>query len=94
MNTQNLTPEEIIALYNPSNAKALTDVQIHDMQNLPDEIIGALAHAYPNQSRNNNYLVLMNKNLAMDKQVYQLSTWPNLKSQRIQSQNSLNSTTS
>lgn len=75
-----LSPEVLVETYNPANAKNLSAEQIHYMRTFTLEEIAILAKAYPNQARSNNYLVLFNKNVADNKQSYQLSTYSNLKS--------------
>lgn len=69
---------DLIQLYNPQNARALSSKEIEAMQHFSNEQIEELAKAYPNQPRGNNYLVLINTQLPANEQVYQLSTWQNL----------------
>lgn len=69
----------LIETYNPANAANLTEQEISAMQNLTKEEIAALAEAYPNSPQSNNYLLLIDKRLPADKQLYQMSSWKNLK---------------
>lgn len=73
-----MTNEQLIELYNPTNAASLTPEQVTGLQNLSDAQICALAKAYPNKPRGNAYLVLYDKDMPMNKQLFTLSTWNNL----------------
>ena len=43
--------QEIVDLFNPANAKALTPEQIQLLETISDEALAALAKAYPNQAK-------------------------------------------
>lgn len=68
----------VIEVYNPANAANLTDEQKAAMASLTKEEVKALAKAYPNQPHSNNYLLLFDKRLPADRQLYQVSSWQNL----------------
>lgn len=70
--------QQFIDLYNPANAKALTQEQVDAMANFTRDEIKALAEAYPNKSTQPAYLVLKDKSKAANKQSYPLSTFKNL----------------
>lgn len=69
-------------LYDPANAGNLTEQDVADMQNLTSDEINALAKKFKNRPSGNNYLILFNKQLAADKQLFPESTWQNLASLR------------
>ncbi len=66
----------VVELYNPNNAKNLTDEQILAMQHLTEEQLKELAEAYG--ALKPGYLVLLDKSLPLTKQAYGLSSWKNL----------------
>lgn len=65
-----------VHLYNPENARNLTEDQIKAMQEFTLDQVKQLALAYPNQGHTNAYLIMKNKN-AKD-QIYPSGTWQNL----------------
>ena len=67
-----------VETYNPSNATNLSDEDKQKFQSLSKEDVAELAKAYPNTAQNNNYLLLFDKRLPADKQIFQLSSWANL----------------
>lgn len=73
-----MTNQELIAKYNPANVRNLSNEDIAAMRNLTTEQLKVLAEAYPNGPRNRAYLVLHDSNVAEDRQIGTLSTWPNL----------------
>lgn len=73
-----MTTQELIHTFNPANAKNLTEADIEVLRNLTDEQLLVLAEAYPNTANRRPYLVLFDKNLPENKQVYQQSTFRNL----------------
>lgn len=77
-----MTNEQLLEIFNPANAGNLSAEQTEILHNLSDDQIDALADAYPNQPTRKSYLRLYDKNLPANKQVYQLSTWQNLRNVR------------
>ncbi len=69
---------DIIKLYNPANAAALTQEEIINLQSLKLEQIKELAKAYPNSSHTRAYLLIIDSKKPVEKQLPQLSTWQNL----------------
>jgi hypothetical protein len=72
--------ENFLEVYNPQNAKSLTEDQVSAMQNLTADEIHALAKKYPNPAIQKTYLILKDKNKTGKTQLYPRSTWPNLSS--------------
>lgn len=72
------TNEQLIAKYNPNNARNLTAEDLAEMRTLTNDQLKVLAEAYPNGARHKAYLVLFDTNVAEDKQMHNLSTWQNL----------------
>lgn len=70
--------EDIVKLFNPANAEALTEEQLSSLQGLTYEELKQLAQAYPNQASGNTYLVLKDKTVGDGKQLNPVSTWANL----------------
>lgn len=70
--------KDIIKLYDPANAGNLTPDEITAMQNLSKAELDQLAAAYPNKTLGGSYLVLFNKSIPANKQLYPLTTWQNL----------------
>lgn len=81
-----MTNEQLIVKFNPANAASITPDDLKIMHELTDEQIDILAEAYPNQPSRKSYLRLYDQNLKPDKQLYQLSTWQNLRNVRKFSQ--------
>lgn len=77
-----MTNEQLIEKFNPANGPLLTAEDLVMMRELTDEQINVLAEAYPNQPTRRSYLRLYDKQLPEDKQLYQLSTWQNLRNVR------------
>lgn len=73
-----MTNEELIAKYNPANARNLSQEDLANMRNLTTDQIRVLAEAYPNGARHKAYLVLHDTNVDDAKQMHNLSTWQNL----------------
>jgi len=73
-----MTTQELIAKYNPANARNLSKEDLAAMRNLTTEELKHLAEAYPNGPRHKAYLVLYDNNVEEGKQIYTLSTWQNL----------------
>lgn len=73
-----MTNEELIAKYNPANARNLSNKDLEDMRNLTTDQIKVLAEAYPNGPRHRAYLVLHDNNVEENRQMNNLSTWQNL----------------
>lgn len=69
---------QLVELFNPANAKNLTPQDLQAMQELTDEQLAVLAKHYPNTAHMRSYLVLYDKNVAENKQIYPPSTWQNL----------------
>lgn len=77
-----MTTEALIEKFNPALAATLTPEDLETLRNLTDPEIAALAKAYPNDPQGRSYLVLSDKDVKAEKQLYQLSTWANLNSLR------------
>lgn len=69
---------DIVTLYNPANASALTPEQIAGLQKLTSEQIKELAKAYPNSGMTRAYLLIVDGSKPIDKQIPNLSTFENL----------------
>lgn len=82
MNMPTLTNEQLIATFNPANGSKLTAEDLETLRALTDEQIDVLADHFPNQPTRRTYLRLYDKQLPADKQLYQLSTWQNLRNVR------------
>lgn len=77
-----MNKEQLIEKFNPLNGSKLTAEDLETLRGLNDEQIDILANAYPNTPTRRAYLRLYDKNLAADKQLYQLSTWQNIRNLR------------
>lgn len=77
-----MTNEQLIVKFSPKNGLNLTAEDLEAMRNLTDDQIDVLADAYPNQPTRTAYLRLYDTSLPADKQIYQLSTWQNLRNVR------------
>lgn len=73
---------DLVARFNPANAKNLTPQDLNDMRNLTDAELDQLAEAYPNKPAGKAYLRLYDTSVAENKQLYPLSTWQNLRNVR------------
>lgn len=69
---------DLIKLYNPANASALTPEDIAGLQKLESPQIKQLAQAYPNMTTSRSYLLIVDKNKPIEKQIPMLSTYENL----------------
>lgn len=67
---------DIVKIYNPSNASALTPEQIAGLQKLTSDQIKELAKAYPNTY--GAYLLIIDSSKPLEKQLPSLSTFQNL----------------
>ena len=73
--------EKVIKAYDPANAAKLSDADKAALGNLTTEEIYALAKAYPNAKggkAGRGYLVLKDKSLPENRQLYPVSSWENL----------------
>lgn len=77
-----MTNEQLIAKFNPASGTPLSPEDLETLHGLTDAQIDVLADAYPNQPTRRAYLRLYDKNLTLEKQLYQLSTWQNLRNVR------------
>jgi hypothetical protein len=77
-----MTDQQLIVKFNPANAANLTAADMEDLHNLTDAQIDVLADTYPNQPRNSSYIRLYDTRVAVDKQLFQRSTWQNLRNVR------------
>jgi len=77
-----MTNEQLIEKFNPLNAANVSAEELEFMHNLTDEQIDVLANAYPNQPQRRAYIRLYDKNVPANKQVFNLSTWQNLRNLR------------
>lgn len=69
---------DLVKLYNPANAAALTPEQIAGLQKLTSPEIKELAVAYPNMVMNRAYLLIIDSRKSVEKQLPALSTFENL----------------
>lgn len=69
---------DLVKLYNPANADALTQEQIFALQKLTSPEIKELAIAYPNMVMQRAYLLIIDGKKPVEKQLPQLSTFENL----------------
>lgn len=71
---------DLVKLYNPANAAALTPEQIQGLQNLTSPQIKELALAYPNMTMQQAYLLIIDSKskLPKERQLPTLSTFENL----------------
>lgn len=77
-----MTNEQLIVKFNPASADQLTAEDLEVLRGLSDDQIDVLANTYPNTPSRRSYLRLYDTKLAADKQIYQLSTWQNLRNVR------------
>lgn len=77
-----MTNEQLILKYNPANAATFKPEDFQEMRALSDDQIQILAEAFPNQPSRKSYLRLYDTTLDPHKQLYQLSTWQNLRNVR------------
>lgn len=69
---------DIVKLYNPANAAALTSEDLAGLQKLSSAEIKELAQAYPNMTMQRAYLLIVDGSKPVDKQLPTLSTFENL----------------
>lgn len=69
---------ELVKLYNPANALTLTPEQIQGLQDLTSSEIKELAIAYPNATMQRAFLLIIDKNKPINKQLPALSSYENL----------------
>lgn len=77
-----MTNEQLIEKFNPANSGALAAEDLELLRGLSDAQIDVLADAYPNKPTRRAYLRLYDTSLQPNKQLYQLSTWQNLRNVR------------
>jgi hypothetical protein len=77
-----MTNEQLIEKFNPANGANITPEDLETLHSLTDEQIDVLAKAFPNTPTRRAYLRLYDKNMTLEKQLYQLSTWQNLRNNR------------
>lgn len=70
--------DELVKIFNPANAGTLSQEDLAIFRDLSDEQIGILAKAYPNSPSRRPYLILYDKNVKPEKQLFSLSTFQNL----------------
>lgn len=69
---------DIVKLYNPANAAALTPEQVEGLQKLTSAEIKQLALAYPNSVMQKAFLLIIDSSKQIGKQLPALSTFENL----------------
>lgn len=69
---------DLVKLYNPASAAALTPDQIAGLQKLSDSDLKELAKAYPNVSMQRAYLLIIDSRKPAEKQLPTLSSFENL----------------
>ena len=69
---------DLVKLYNPANAAALTPDQVAGLQKLSDSELKELAKAYPNVTMQRAYLLIIDTRKSPDKQLPALSSFENL----------------
>jgi len=69
---------DIVKLYNPANAAALTEDEIQNLQKLTSSEIKILAQAYPNVTMQRAYLLIIDSKKQILKQLPTLSSFENL----------------
>ncbi len=77
-----MTNEQLIEKFNPANSGTLNAEDLEILRGLTDTQIDVLADAYPNKPTRRAYLRLYDTSLQPNKQLYQLSTWQNLRNVR------------
>lgn len=73
-----LSSTDLIKLYNPANAAALTPEELEGLQHLTSTEIKELALAYPNQTMQRAFLLIIDHKLPVHKQIPALSSFENL----------------
>lgn len=69
---------DLVKLYNPANASALTPEEIEGLQSLSSAEIKQLAVAYPNVTMQRAYLLIIDNTKPVNKQLPALSSFENL----------------
>lgn len=69
---------DIIKIYNPANAAALTPEQLQGLQELDSTQIKELANAYPNVTMQRAFLLIIDSRKPAEKQLPALSSFENL----------------
>lgn len=69
---------EIVKIYNPANSDSLTSEQVQGLQSLTDDQLKELSKAYPNTAFSRAYILIIDKNKPIEKQIPNLSTFENL----------------
>jgi len=69
---------DIVKLYNPANAAALTAAEIENLQHLTTDQIKELARAYPNNAYQNAYLLIIDSSKDRVRQIPTASSFQNL----------------
>lgn len=77
-----MTTEQLLQKFNPANAANLTAQDLETLRGLTDQQIDELAKAYPNQPTRRAYLRLYDTSKPENKQLFNLSTWQNLRNVR------------
>lgn len=77
-----MTNEQLITKFDPKNGANLTAEDLETLRSLSDAQIDVLADAYPNQPTRRSYLRLYDTKVPENKQLFQLSTWQNLRNVR------------
>lgn len=78
-----MNDKQILERFNPNDTKPLSPEELEVMRNLSDDQIQKLAEAYPNTPSRRAYIKLYDKNIKeLHKQMFQLSTWQNLRNLR------------
>lgn len=73
-----MTKEQLLAKYNPANARNLSQADLDAMRDFTNDQLKELADAYPNSANRKPYLILFDNNVKPEKQLFPLSTWQNL----------------
>jgi len=69
---------DLVKTYNPANAASLTPEQLDGLQKLSNDQIRELASAYPNSMMQQAYLLIIDSQKPVTKQIPNLSTFENL----------------
>jgi hypothetical protein len=77
-----MTNEQLIEKFNPAHGSNMTAEDLETLRGLSDAQIDVLADAYPNKPTRRVYLRLFDTTLPANKQLFQLSTWQNLRNLR------------
>src|SRR6185369_12205212 len=69
---------DLVKLYNPASAASLTPDQLQALQTLTNDQIRELAQAYPNATMQQAYLLIIDSQKPISKQIPNLSTFESL----------------